>query len=53
MLQTVRRKPIGRKFETPEDRADWISMTVWPSRLEALARRADVIAWALEGRQCG
>jgi len=49
MLQTVRRKPIGRKFETPEAHADWVKHDRLGERLGALARKAEVIAFALEG----
>jgi hypothetical protein len=51
MLQTakkiIRTKP--RKFKTPEAHAAWIKQDDMASRLEDLARKADLIAWALTG----
>jgi hypothetical protein len=55
MLQTakkiVRKKPTveARTFKTPEPHADWIKRDRMANRLQEVARKADLIAWALQG----
>jgi hypothetical protein len=55
MLQTtkkiVRRKPATkiRTFKTPEAQADWVKHDRIADRLEEIARKADLVAWALQG----
>lgn len=55
MLQTtkkiIRTKPLpkGRTFKTPEARAQWHKNGDIATRLEALARKADLLAFAIGG----
>ncbi|MBK5196919.1 MAG: hypothetical protein JJE37_01380 [Methyloceanibacter sp.] len=53
MLQTakkiVRRNPKGRAFKTPKAHADCVKHDRFANRLEAIARKADLVAWALQG----
>jgi hypothetical protein len=54
MLQTakkiVRRKPTtSRTFKTPEAHANRVKLGRIATRLQELARKADLVAWALPG----
>ncbi|SPE44233.1 hypothetical protein SBA7_310006 [Candidatus Sulfotelmatobacter sp. SbA7] len=53
MLQTakkiVRRKKTPAEGRTPEAQAAWIKHDRIAGRLDELARKADLVAWALQG----
>jgi hypothetical protein len=49
MLPTKKRILRPRTFKTPEAHADWSKRDDLAIRLETLPRKADLVAWALQG----